>query len=143
MMSVPMTGAASHLAFCYQESSIGKQQRSRSISCKASNELRKDITALRSKRADVYELKKAYRKLALRYHPDVCDPSVREESTRMFIELQKTYVNLLDQESQKTVSSEMSKWESQISELKRLSHQRQGQKDGSWGCRMRAKQRTP
>ncbi|KAH6827858.1 hypothetical protein C2S53_015780 [Perilla frutescens var. hirtella] len=113
----------------------------------ASNEFRKEISALNSKSADIDQLKKAYRKLALRYHPDVCDPSVREESTRMFIELQKTYVNLLDQESQKTVSSEMSKarnkWESQISELKRRSHSRQEQKDGSWGCRMRAKQHGP
>lgn len=147
MMSVSTSSTVrsptSHLVFCYQES-IRRQQKSRTISCTASNEFRKEMTALNSKRADVDQLKKAYRKLALRYHPDVCDPSMREESTRMFIELQKTYVNLLDQESQKTVSSETrDKWESQISELKRRSQGRQEQRDGSWGSRMRAKQHGP
>lgn len=108
------------------------------ISCTAtSNQFRQEISALKATSADAEQLKKAYRKLALRYHPDVCDPSLREESTRMFIELQKTYVNLLDQDSQETVTRD--KCESQLLELRRRSCNR----DGSWGCRMRAKQHGP
>lgn len=87
------------------------------------------------------QLKKAYRRLALRYHPDVCDPSIKEESTRMFIELQTTYLNLLNRESEKNVSSSESrnKWEVQLVELKRRSFSINEEKGGSWGSRMRAK----
>lgn len=40
------------------------------------------------------DIKKAYRKMALQYHPDVCPPSMKEESTKRFLEVQKAYETL-------------------------------------------------
>ncbi|KAI3885679.1 hypothetical protein MKX03_032055 [Papaver bracteatum] len=43
------------------------------------------------------DIKKAYRRMALRYHPDICpDPSTKQESTRRFVELHKAYQTLSD-----------------------------------------------
>uniref|UniRef100_A0A0D9XD20 J domain-containing protein n=1 Tax=Leersia perrieri TaxID=77586 RepID=A0A0D9XD20_9ORYZ len=44
------------------------------------------------------EIRRAYRRLALRYHPDACanDPSRRAESTRLFLELRRAYETLSD-----------------------------------------------
>ncbi|XP_059623066.1 chaperone protein dnaJ 20, chloroplastic-like [Cornus florida] len=42
------------------------------------------------------EIKKAYRSMALQYHPAVCPPSTKEESTTRFVELQKAYETLSD-----------------------------------------------
>lgn len=146
IQSFPVKNAINYLPFSHPES-MPRQQKFRVVSCKASNDFRKELSTLNSKCVNVDQIKKAYRKMVLRYHPDVCDPSMREESNRMFIEIQKAYRCLLDQESQKTVSSETGatkhKWESQLSELKRQSHWRQEQKEGSWGCRMRAKHHCP
>ncbi|XP_062009850.1 chaperone protein dnaJ 20, chloroplastic-like [Rosa rugosa] len=44
----------------------------------------------------LHEIKKAYRNMALQFHPDVVPPSAKEESTRRFIELQKAYETLSD-----------------------------------------------
>ncbi|OIT25510.1 chaperone protein dnaj 20, chloroplastic [Nicotiana attenuata] len=44
----------------------------------------------------INDIKKAYRCMALQYHPDVCNHSNKEESTRRFIELQKAYETLSD-----------------------------------------------
>src|SRR3954468_12993571 len=40
------------------------------------------------------EVKRAYRRLALQYHPDVCPPSRRAESTELFVELRRAYETL-------------------------------------------------
>ncbi|KAB2617402.1 chaperone protein dnaJ 20 [Pyrus ussuriensis x Pyrus communis] len=45
---------------------------------------------------DLHDIKKAYRSMARQFHPDVCAPSAKEESTRKFIELQKAYETLSD-----------------------------------------------
>ncbi|CAL5081158.1 unnamed protein product [Urochloa decumbens] len=42
------------------------------------------------------EIKRAYRRLALRCHPDVCPPSRRAESTELFLELRRAYETLSD-----------------------------------------------
>ncbi|KAL7116580.1 hypothetical protein ACP275_03G013100 [Erythranthe tilingii] len=119
-----------------------RPEKIRVISCKATDEFKKELSALNSKSANVDQVKKAYRKMALRFHPDVCDPSKREESARMFIELNKAYTNLLNQEFQESDGFESgasrAKWEFQLSELKRKSRSKQVQSEGSWGCRMRA-----
>ncbi|KAF3441027.1 hypothetical protein FNV43_RR19313 [Rhamnella rubrinervis] len=47
------------------------------------------------------EIKKAYRSMARRYHPDVCPPSEKEYSTRRFIELQRAYETLSNPVSRK------------------------------------------
>ncbi|BFG35371.1 hypothetical protein CerSpe_216440 [Prunus speciosa] len=74
------------------------------ISCRA------DGLAMHKKKANFYEvlslgsennvglqdIKKAYRSMARKFHPDVCPPSAKEESTRKFIELQTAYETLSD-----------------------------------------------
>lgn len=49
-----------------------------------------------NKQVGLHEIKKAYRNMALQFHPDVVPPSEKEESTRRFIELQKAYETLSD-----------------------------------------------
>ena len=44
------------------------------------------------KNASDGEIKRAYRSMALQYHPDVChDPSMKEESTKNFVRLNAAY----------------------------------------------------
>ncbi|KAJ1289455.1 hypothetical protein BS78_02G165500 [Paspalum vaginatum] len=42
------------------------------------------------------EIKRAYRRLSLRHHPDVCPASRRAESTERFLELRRAYETLSD-----------------------------------------------
>ncbi|CAM0951185.1 unnamed protein product [Alopecurus aequalis] len=42
------------------------------------------------------EVKRAYRRLALQYRPDMCPPSRRAESTELFVELRRSYEILSD-----------------------------------------------
>ncbi|KAL5556381.1 hypothetical protein UlMin_038617 [Ulmus minor] len=82
----------------------GMNHKPSSISCKLAVTKNKkakpnfyEVLSLGSKNVGLDEIKKAYRRLALLYHPDVCvDPSAKEESTRQFIELQKAYETLSD-----------------------------------------------
>ena len=46
--------------------------------------------------AGIDDIKRAYRQMSLQYHPDVCDPSMKEESTMMFIQLNAAYKTLSD-----------------------------------------------
>ncbi|KAK9285252.1 hypothetical protein L1049_024441 [Liquidambar formosana] len=107
------------------------------------------------------EIKRAYRTMALRYHPDVCHPSMKEESTRKFVQLHAAYKTLSDPVAREEYDfqlglnssgrkSKMSfgdeggmrnRWQDQIFELKRKSNRRKAQKDGSWGSRMRSQNR--
>ena len=102
------------------------------------------------------DIKRAYRSMALRYHPDVChDPSEKEESTRMFVQLNAAYETLsnprlreeydckLGLRSKMSVSDDESwrhRWQEQVAELKRRSHRRARQEGegGSWASRVRA-----
>ncbi|MBA0850936.1 hypothetical protein Goshw_009812 [Gossypium schwendimanii] len=89
------------------------------------------------------DIKKAYRSLALRYHPDVCPASSKDESTKRFLELQTAYETLSDPISRKLYDYELglvgaknyfmedriSKfprdvWEKQLDGLKKRSHAR-------------------
>ncbi|KAL9377902.1 hypothetical protein Peur_029237 [Populus x canadensis] len=81
-----------------------KSYKHRTISCKTTtNEVafRKkmnfyEVLSLGSQNVGFDEIKKAYRSMALQYHPDVCPPSAKEESTKRFVELQKAYETLSD-----------------------------------------------
>jgi DnaJ domain len=42
------------------------------------------------------EVKKAYKRMARKYHPDVSPPDCTEEHTRLFIEVQEAYETLSD-----------------------------------------------
>lgn len=143
MQSHSLISAGSYVPYTRPCSKPVRQQIKLRImcSCKATDKFQKEVTGFSDfKNASVDQIKKSYRKMALRYHPDVCDPSNKEESTRMFIELQKAYKkSLLDQDSCGMSSNESKvKWDSQLSELKRRSELRKEQMEGSWGCRMRA-----
>ncbi|GMI67204.1 hypothetical protein HRI_000389700 [Hibiscus trionum] len=54
------------------------------------------VLSLDSENVALAEIKKAYRRMVLQYHPDVCPPSVKEESTQRFLELQVAYETLSD-----------------------------------------------
>ncbi|XP_062176335.1 chaperone protein dnaJ 20, chloroplastic-like [Alnus glutinosa] len=104
------------------------------------------------------EIKKAYRSMALRYHPDVCPPPMKEESTRIFVQLHAAYMTLSDPVLRREYDSQLglgnfekplkmdcttdhvtrSRWQEQILELKRRSSCRMAEKEGSWGSRIRA-----
>lgn len=79
-----------------------RQENTHIISCRATTSHMGGKTnfyqllSLRSEKASFEEIKKAYRNMALVYHPDVCPPSRREESTQMFLQLQKAYETLSD-----------------------------------------------
>ncbi|GMN33646.1 hypothetical protein TIFTF001_004281 [Ficus carica] len=56
-----------------------------------------EVLSLGSENVGLEDIKKAYRSMARQYHPDVFrDLSVKEESTRRFIELHKAYETLSD-----------------------------------------------
>lgn len=72
-----------------------------------------ELLSLGSRDVGVDEIKKAYRGMALRCHPDVAcpkgnDPSVKDESTRRFIELRKAYETLSDPVSRELYDYELS-----------------------------------
>ncbi|KAH9326563.1 hypothetical protein KI387_006741, partial [Taxus chinensis] len=46
--------------------------------------------------AELGEVKKAYREKVRVYHPDVCPPGEREESCKMFLQVQEAYETLSD-----------------------------------------------
>ncbi|WVZ64764.1 hypothetical protein U9M48_014239 [Paspalum notatum var. saurae] len=54
------------------------------------------------------EIKRAYRRLALRHHPDVCPPSRRAESTERFLQLRRAYETLSDPAERVRYDAELS-----------------------------------
>ncbi|EYU31036.1 hypothetical protein MIMGU_mgv1a017646mg [Erythranthe guttata] len=73
------------------------------------------ILSLKTRNVGFDEIKKAYKTMALQYHPDVCtsntnnntDFLTKEESTKRFIELRKAYETLSDPYSRKIYDSEL------------------------------------
>ncbi|XP_027339529.1 chaperone protein dnaJ 20, chloroplastic-like [Abrus precatorius] len=134
------------------------------VSCGATKQLRGvdettnlyKILCLSPKSATMDDIKKAYRSMALRYHPDLClDDSKKEESTRMFVKLNAAYETLSNPRLRAEYDHELGlrsnimsgvgdeswrwRWQEQVAELKRRSHRRTAQKEeGSWANRMRA-----
>ncbi|CAB4313831.1 unnamed protein product [Prunus armeniaca] len=108
-MSLPLQSInpkVAKMALMLQKASSKQRARSftlQTISCRA------DGLAMHKKKPNFYEvlslsenniglddIKKAYRSMARKFHPDVCPPLAKEESTRKFIELQKAYETLSD-----------------------------------------------
>ncbi|GLJ27120.1 hypothetical protein SUGI_0531750 [Cryptomeria japonica] len=95
------------------------------------------------------DIKSAYRRMALKYHPDICPAAEKEECSRVFLQVQEAYDTLSDTllrqdydwrlQNMFTVgdyegglgSSQV--WEAQLMELIR----RKSGNNSSWGCRMR------
>ncbi|PNT64464.1 hypothetical protein BRADI_4g28990v3 [Brachypodium distachyon] len=83
------------------------------------------------------EVKRAYRRLALQYHPDVCPPARRAESTELFVELRRAYETLSDPATRVRYDAELRTgqraadeftrdvWEAQLCVLRARSEQRQ------------------
>ncbi|KAJ9538310.1 hypothetical protein OSB04_031043 [Centaurea solstitialis] len=110
-----------------------------------------ELLSLSSNKAGSQEIKRAYRRLALRYHPDVYHD---EDATKTFVSLQKAYKTLVDPKSREAYDSTLGyresgrvfvgrkftdddvgegrRWEGQIAELKKRSS---NHKEGSWGSR--------
>ena len=101
------------------------------------------------------EIKRAYRRLALRYHPDVCPPSRRGESTELFLELRRAYETLSDPAQRLRYDAELRAggedpaagvafardvWEAQLCALRARSEQRQSARSG--GVRARGAPRA-
>ncbi|XP_074589607.1 chaperone protein dnaJ 20, chloroplastic-like [Curcuma longa] len=105
------------------------------------------------------EIKKAYKQLARKYHPDVSPPERAEEYTRRFIEVQEAYETLSDPrrravydrymcsgfsglrragEESMVRSNWRARWSDQIEELEKKS-MNDNEETLSWGARMRKK----
>ncbi|KAK3010426.1 hypothetical protein RJ639_011085 [Escallonia herrerae] len=110
------------------------------------------------------DIKQAYKQLARKYHPDVSPPDQLHEYTRKFIRVQEAYETLSDpgrralydrdmanglhfafsarrwyhdEEQMEEKGEWKSRWESQLSELKRRSMYKDTNENMSWGARMR------
>lgn len=66
------------------------------------------VLSLESQNVGFCEIKKAYRNMALQYHPDVCPPSAKEESTKRFVALRQAYETLSDPISRRLYDYELS-----------------------------------
>ncbi|KAG6524174.1 chaperone protein dnaJ 20, chloroplastic-like [Zingiber officinale] len=103
------------------------------------------------------EIKKAYKHLARKYHPDVSPPERAEEYTQRFIEVQEAYETLSDprrralydrymcsgfsglrrsNEESSVRSTWRARWNDQMEELEKKSN---NENNLSWGARMRKK----
>ncbi|KAH7652717.1 DnaJ domain-containing protein [Dioscorea alata] len=89
------------------------------------------VLSLESETASIDEIKMAYRSLARRYHPDVCPPSKKEESTKMFIELRQAYETLSNPTLRSMHDNELrikccrERWQAQLHELRLRSDRRE------------------
>ncbi|KDP45295.1 hypothetical protein JCGZ_15160 [Jatropha curcas] len=120
-----------------------------------------------SENGNLSEIKKAYKQLARKYHPDVSPPECKEEYTKKFIEVQEAYETLSDPKSRALYDRDMAsggldlnsifstgkghrsrtgfddrceweqKWQSQLTELIRRSNTKEFE-DSTWGDKMRS-----
>ncbi|KAI3996367.1 hypothetical protein MKX01_026835 [Papaver californicum] len=97
------------------------------------------VLSLSNENVSDTDIKKAYRTMALQYHPDVCPPSRKDESARLFVELHKAYKILCDPISRRKYDLELDgyddsngisrdKWIEQLYELKKRSQHRMSRK---------------
>ncbi|KAK7400299.1 hypothetical protein VNO78_11504 [Psophocarpus tetragonolobus] len=131
-----------------------------SVSCRGAMKSRQEnlykILSVSPGSATMEEIKRAYRSMALQYHPDVChDPSMKEESTRMFVEVNAAYKTLSNPRLREQYDSELGlrrsklvrvgsydeTWESRFEFKTRSRSRRMGQMGGSSGTRMRTQNR--
>lgn len=108
------------------------------------------------------EIKRAYKQLARKYHPDVSPPDRTDEYTRRFIEVQEAYETLSDPRLRAMYDRDLTRglhlafstrrrfdeeldersqwkgrWQDQVAELKRRSMNKNSEENLSWGARMR------
>ncbi|GLJ27124.1 hypothetical protein SUGI_0531880 [Cryptomeria japonica] len=98
------------------------------------------------------DIKSAYRRMALKYHPDVCPPAEKKECSKLFLQVREAYETLSDpllrqdydwrvqnlftvgDYEGKLASSHV--WEAQVMELIK---KRAAYNSSSWGSRMRTR----
>ncbi|CAN6174115.1 unnamed protein product [Urochloa humidicola] len=74
----------------------GTSTRSTSLCSESRGDYYKLLSLERQADVGAEDVKRAYRRLALRCHPDVYPPSRRAESTELFLELRRAYETLSD-----------------------------------------------
>ncbi|GLU08655.1 hypothetical protein SLE2022_255550 [Rubroshorea leprosula] len=116
------------------------------------------------------EIKQAYKQLARKYHPDVSPPDRVEEYTERFIRVHEAYETLSDPKRRATYDRDLSmglhlafsarrryqydeeleqrdewrtRWQVQLSELKKRSANKNASGNMSWGARMRRQREEP
>lgn len=165
-MPIASLSFSSSSSYLQSISSAYSQRRRNVVACKLGGVGRSEVNLYRvlsldqSQNVGVEEIKRAYRAMALQYHPDVCPPSKREEFTSMFVQAHEAYMTLSDPDLRRRYDLELALggadhigasydktkmefnrdvWESQLRELERRSGCRMKKKDGSRGSRIRAK----
>ncbi|KAL9431346.1 hypothetical protein AB3S75_026515 [Citrus x aurantiifolia] len=115
------------------------------------------------------EIKQAYKHLVLKYHPDVSPPERIDENTKRFIRLQEAYETLSDPNTRALYDNHLAtgsfiafssrkpsrykeglddygtwriRWQSQLTELKRRSMNKDSRDHMSWGSRIRRRHRS-
>lgn len=171
--------SAAKLPFLSYKSSPAPTYSKFSVTCRATNyntenesktNFYKVLSLSPNSNTSMDEIKRAYRSMALRYHPDVADhrddDSSMKESTRLFVQLNEAYKTLSDPVLREEYDCELgltansfscrsttykfrkdmnnvgpnSQWRQQILELKRRSTGRMARKEGSWASRVRKAQ---
>jgi len=115
-----------------------------------------------SEKGTASEIKKAYKKLALKYHPDLSPPDRAAEYTSMFIQVQEAYETLSDPKARAMYDGDLGsglqlaysrrrshndqkfeewrdRWQSQLMELNRMSDYKnsmRGDHEVPWGVGM-------
>ncbi|KAG8387261.1 hypothetical protein BUALT_Bualt02G0003000 [Buddleja alternifolia] len=105
------------------------------------------------------DIKKAYKQMARKYHPDVSPPDRVDEYTRRFIMVHEAYETLSNPKSRAMYDQDLAggfvfskkshhhhqetkewkmRWQSQVDELKRRDVSRESRGRMSWGARMRS-----
>ncbi|CAK9166972.1 unnamed protein product [Ilex paraguariensis] len=105
------------VTLCYKPKYSQKHSNLKSFSCQAkrlamqSGEIKTNfyevLSLVGSENVGFDEINKAYRSMALQYHPDVCPLATKEESTNRFVELRKAYETLSDPISRKRYDYEL------------------------------------
>ncbi|KAJ0975097.1 hypothetical protein J5N97_017062 [Dioscorea zingiberensis] len=94
------------------------------------------VLSLDSENVGFDEIRKAYRSMARRYHPDVLPPLKKEEATRFFVELHRAYETLSNPSLREMHDNELrmneresefsrERWQAQLCELRRRSERRE------------------
>jgi len=118
-----------------------------------------DVLGLANNDVELPDIKTAYRQMARRYHPDVCQPEELEENTKRFLEVQEAYETLSDSRRRAMYDAHLlnfgprkrwdlnavgegvhwkRQWEGQLSGLQYRNTTKDAN-SSSWGARMRRK----
>ncbi|CAN6217448.1 unnamed protein product [Urochloa humidicola] len=81
---------------CKVKAVAAETKSSSTVSWEKTTDYYKVLSLEHSAAVGTEEIKRAFRRLALQYHPDLCPPSRRAESTEVFLQLRRAYETLSD-----------------------------------------------